>query len=472
MSTSDGPISPNRNSASDMIVFGKVSSAVWRIAWPTVVNTLILNAYMVINRVFLGRLPNAGDSLAAMGISGAVLNIQFALVVGLSAGTGAMVSQFLGAGKNEEANEASRQSLLLAVIFGAISGTPLILWSLSMARAIGAKGAVAPLAADFTSLISWFSIPLFVYMIVVTALRSAGDTKSAMYAGAVILAVNTSLDWLLILPHGHIGGLGIHGAAWATGISRVAGVLVSFWFLKRSVLAGAMSHFRQHDKFARQILSIGSPAMLQNLAWTLAYTTFVWVLSRLPGGPDVVRNVQAGLTLALTIESLAFMPGMAYSQAATPLVGQNLGAGQPDRAAHSAWVATFHAMAIMSAFAVIFMAVPGWLARSFTNDAAIVPIVVWYLRINAISEPFLAMNMVLRGGLQGAGDTLVPAIITIATNYAVRLPLTWYLAIHTDHGAIGAWIAMSSSTILSGTLMAIWFKMGHWRRRSLVTATE
>lgn len=455
-----------------MIVSGKVSSAVWRIAWPTVVNTLVLNAWALINRAFLGRLPNAGDSLAAMGISQAALNIQFALVMGLSAGAGALVSQFLGAGKNEEANEASRQSLLLAVLFGAISGTPLIIWALPMARTIGAQGSVARLSADFTCIVSWFSIPVFVYMIVVTALRSAGDVKSAMYAGAVVLAVNTLLDWLLILPHGHFGGYGIHGAAWATSISRVAGVVVTLWFLKRSVLAGTLSHFRQHDRFARQILSIGGPAMLQQLGWTLAYTAFVWVLSRLPGGPNVVRNVQAGLTLALTIESLAFMPGVAYSQAATPLVGQNLGAGQPDRAAHSAWIATLHAIAIMSACAVVFMVAPGWLARAFTKDAAIVPIVVWYLRINAISEPFLAMNMVLRGSLQGAGDTLVPAIITLATNYVVRLPLAWYLAIHANHGAIGGWIAMSSSTILSGTLMAIWFQMGHWRRRSLVSAAE
>lgn len=394
--------------------------------------------------------------------------VQFALVMGLSAGTGALVSQFLGAGRHDDANEATRQSLLLSFVVGAISSIPLVFSAIPIVTFMGAKANVIPLSGDYIAVISYFSIPMFVYMAVITALRSAGDAKSAMYAGAVIIVVNALLDWVLILGPGPFPTLGVHGAAWATGISRLCGVLVTFWFLKRSVLGSALSHFRPHSGLMRRIMGIGSPAMLQNLAWTLANTAFIKVLSCLPGGPQTVSDVQAGYALALTIESMAFMPGMAYSQAATPLVGQNLGAGQLERATRSAWIATWHAVGIMSFCGAVFMLIPVQLARGFTKDAAIVSVVMWYLRINAVAEPFLAVNMVLRGALQGAGDTLVPAIITLATNYAVRLPLAWFLAISMGYGATGGWIAMSSSTILSGMLLAGWFKMGRWRKNSIV----
>lgn len=469
MSTTDPPASGIRNSASEMIVSGHISSAVWSVAWPTVVNTLILNAYTLINTWFLGQLPNSGNPLAASGVGGQIMMIQFSLLIGLAAGTGALVSQFLGAGRNDEAVGATRQSMLLCVVVASISAIPLVVFATPLMRMICDKPAVVPLAADYTALISCFSIPMFLYMIIVTALRSAGDVKSALYAGASVTVVNIGLDWLLILGHGPFHAMGIHGAAWATGISRIVGVLVTIWFLKRSVLGESFSHFKHHHGYISQLFKIGWPAMLTNMSWTIGGALYVKVLAILPGSDAV-----AAYTVAVRIESLAFMPGLAYSQAATPLVGQNLGAGKPDRAARSAWIATLHAVGIMSFVAVIFLVFPSQLARPFAKNApaAVMPAIVLYLRINAISEPFLAANMVLRGALQGAGDTLFPALFTLISFYIIRLPLALLLSVHLGLGVTGAWIAMASSTILSGVLMAMWFQMGRWRRHSLVSSTE
>jgi putative MATE family efflux protein len=301
-----------------------------------------------------------------------------------------------------------------------------------------------------------------------TALRSAGDSITPLIAGAATIFLNGALDYLLIfgveVGPVHIPRMGVHGAAIATGISRTVGMVIALLFLKRSVLGDSLSHFRMHLGFERRIMRIGWPAMVQNLLWTMAYVVFIMILSKLPGSPSYISIVQAALTLAITIESTAFMPGVAYAMAATPLMGQNVGAGKPDRAAHAVWVATGQAVAIMSFVALIFVAFPAQLARMFTNDAAVIAIIVWYLRINAISEPFLAATMVLRGGLQGAGDTLVPALITLATNWVIRLPLAWYFAIYRGMGPSGAWIAMSASTVLSGLTMAAWFTHGKWRR--------
>ncbi len=450
-----------RDEASDIILTGHVWKAVWFLAWPTAINTLLQTAYMLINMAFVGRMKDATPNLAAVGIGNTALMIQFAILIGLSAGTAALVARFLGARQYEDADEATKQSLILSVIGGVITGVPLIIFARQIVIMIGASGPVIALAADYTAVIAWYSIPMFIFMIATTALRSAGDVRSPLYAGAISLALNAILDYILIFGAGPIPALGIHGAAISTGITRIPGMLLALWFLRRSILRKSLDKIVPHNGWFGRILKIGWPAMIQNILWTTAYAGFMKILEFLPYGQAI--PAQAALRVGVGIESAAFMPGVAYSVAATPLVGQNLGAGQPERAANTAWVATAQAVAIMSFVAALFITIPYTLARIFTPDMAVVPLVVTYLQINAIAEPFLAINMVLRGALQGAGETRVPMWIMLFTQWILRLPLTWLLSITMGYGVVGAWISMASTQVLSGILIAIAFKWGRWR---------
>ncbi|MHB9035841.1 MAG: MATE family efflux transporter [Armatimonadota bacterium] len=449
------------NAASEIIINGRVWNAVWYLAWPTAVNTLIQTAYNIINRMFVGRLPDATPSLAAVGIGGAGLMVQFALTIGLAVGASALVARFLGAQQYDDADETARQSLILSVIGGALTALPFVFASHYLVTIIGAKREVIPLAASYTTIIAYSSIPMFLYTTATALLRSAGDVRSPLYAGAAVIAINILFDWLLIFGIGPFPMLGVRGAAIATCISEVAGMLIMLSFLRRSVLGECMSGFVPRPMWFARIMKIGWPAMVQNVLWTSAAVVFIRILAMLPGKEATLA--QAGYTVAITIESLAFMPGVAFAMAATPLVGQNLGAGRPDRAEHSAWVATGQSVAVMTAVAIMFFVIPGILARMFTKEIALIPIIVAYLRINAISEPFLAVNMVLRGALQGAGETRVPAWITFFTSYVIRLPLAWALAVPLGLGSTGAWIGMATSTIISGIWVAGWFKWGKWR---------
>ena len=436
-------------------------SAVWYLAWPTAVNTLIMTAYNVINGVFVGRLPNGEEALAAVGIGFAALMIQFALTMGIGAGTSALVSRFIGAEQYDDADEAAGQSLVLSVLGGLLSGVPIILLARRIAAGIGAQGSVISLAADYTAIIAWFSVPRFVYFIAQATLRSTGDVKSPLYAGAATIALNVLLDWLLIFGIGPFPMLGVRGAAIATGISWVVGMVVSLWFLRRSILRPAFRRMWPHWGWFARILNVGWPAILHNLVWTGANVVFIKILAFL--GPGQATPAQAALTVGMRIESIAFMPGLAYMTAAIPLVGQNLGAGRPDRAEHCAWVATGQAIAIMTAVGIVFFTAPRWLATLFTTDGAVVPLIVRYLQINAVSQPFLALGLVLRGALQGAGETRAPAWISFVTLWVIRLPLAWLLAIAAGYGAMGSWIAMSGTTILSGLMITRWFTWGSWR---------
>ena len=453
--------SQQHNYATDIIVSGHIWRAVWFLAWPTAINTFILTIYGIINRLFLGRLVDSTDAQAAVTIGGTALMVQFALTIGLSAGSSALVSRSLGAQQYDEANEATRQSFILSAIGGLIGGLPFILFAMPIVTLIGARGPVIQLAADYTAINALFSIPVFLYFIAVTVLRSAGEVKPSLYAGVVVIGLNIFLDWLLIFGVGPFPELSVRGAAIATGASRVAGCVIALLFIKRTVLRDSLSHMRPNMMWFRRILNIGWPASVMNLLWTTASAGVIWILAQLPG--NQATAAQAAYGVALTIESIAFMPGVAYSMAATPLVGQNLGAGKPERAEHSAWVAVGQGALIMSLVALVFLLIPRQLAINFNKEAAVVPLIVSYLRINALSEPFLALNLILRGALQGAGDTRIPAWITFITNWAIRLPLAYILAITFAYGAFGVWIAISGSTVLAGLLIAAWFKWGTWR---------
>ena len=450
-----------RNHASEIIVEGRIWSAVWYLAWPTAINTLIQSAYGVINTIFVGMLPNATQSLAAVGIGSQGLMIQFGIMIGVSAGTSALVARALGAQNYDDADKAMGQTIILSVAAGILTALPLIVFARPIVEIIGAKGAASPLAAHYTALIAWFSIPMFLLVNITAALRAAGDMRGPLVVNAAVIMLNIVLDWFLILGHGPFPRMGVYGAAIATSASRVVGMFLAFALLRRSVLKEALSWVRFDWPWCARILNIGWPAAIQNLLWSTASAGFRCILGALPAAQ--VNPAQAALTVSLAVESMAFMPGIAYSMAATPLVGQNLGAGKPDRAEHSAWVAVGQAVFIMSSVALVFFFAPEWLARKFTQEQTVVPLIVSYLRINAISEPFLALGMVLRGALQGAGDTRVPAAITVGTFWVVRLPLAYLLAIALHYGATGAWVAMSATTCLSGALMACWFKWGTWR---------
>lgn len=459
----DPPVTTRpRNHASEIILSGHVWSAVWYVAWPTAVNTLILSAYNIINAWFLGKLPDAKVPLAAITTGGVALMVQFALPLGIAAGASALVARFVGAEQYQDADEAAGQSLTLAVFVGIISALPLIFAARRIVQAAGASGIVTPVAADFTATVAVSSVFLFIYFVAQAVLRSTGDVRSPLYAGAATVAVNVLFDFLLIFGRGPIPKMGVHGAAISTGLSRVAGTLITLWFLKRSSLRGAFHHLRPRWSWYLRILNIGIPAMIQSIVFSGAQMAFLSILAA-SLAKSVVTAAQAAYGVALRIESVAFMPGFAYSMAATPLVGQNLGAGKPDRAQHTAWIATGQAVGIMTLIAIDFLVIPRWLATRFTHDPSVVPLIVSYLIINALSEPFLALGMVLRGALQGAGDVRVPMWISIFTLWIVRLPLTVLLASALHYGVMGAWIAMSISTFLSGVLTALWFIKGNWK---------
>ncbi len=425
---------------------------------------------MIINPMFLGHMQDkVKESLAAATVGRPVLMIQFALMYGVATGVAALVARFIGAQDYENADEATRQSMILSIILGIITAFPVIIFAEPIARLVGARPESVKLAADYSAIISYSSVPAFLTMTITMALRSAGEVKGPLYVGAATIVTNIVFDALLIRGAGPIPALGLNGAAIATGISRVVGIVLLFYCLDRSILRGSLRRWKIKPNWYGRIMNIGIPAAIQNLLYSVNYSIYVRILGLLPNA----MAAQAALGPSFALEGIAYMPGGAYAAAATALVGQNLGAGNPKRAERAALVATYQAAALMSVMGIIFLVAPHPLARAFigkdqaASSAAIVPLIVSYLRINALSEPLFAVGMTLRGALQGAGDVSIPTVLTFISLVGFRLPVTYLLAIKLGYGVTGAWIAMSASTALSGILAAVWFKMGRWKTQKV-----
>jgi putative MATE family efflux protein len=439
---------------------GSLSRTVWALTWPSVTALLLQTLTNNVDRLFVARL--GGAEVAAMGLSQNLLMFLFAAVVAVSTATTAMVARFIGAGSVEEAEEATRQSLILSLAAAFLLMVLLApLADTMLAFLAGGATDIVPLAKSYFLVSLPGLAPLFLLTVLIAAFRGTADMLTPVRLTLVAAVLNAALDYVFIFGKLGSPAMGLNGAALAAVVSRVAACALAFIWLGGSRLNGTTRRWTGLSRqWAGRILGLGLPAGLQTLLRSGASIVYFSLLGLMPEG----RSAMAALTIGLGIEAIAFMPGFAYSTAAAALVGQNLGGGHPERARQAAWTCARQSVIVMTVMAAAFFALAPQIARLFTGDAGIVALTVSYLRINALSEPFLAVAMALGGALQGAGDTRSPTVATFLTLWVIRLPATWLAAVHLGHGAVAAWWAMSGSMALYGMMIALIFSTGRWRR--------
>lgn len=447
-----------KNQVRERIITGNVWTTVWWLAWPSLITMVLQTANGLIDGLFVGRL--GADALSAVGIASQVMMILMCISTAVGVGTTALVARFVGAGEMGEAEHTARQSLLLAVIISGIAGAGAYLTGPMLMKWMGGTGEALRLGTLYLDILLVGVTPFFLMMILTGIYRGLGDTRTPLIVMAVATAVSLIGDYLLIFGIGPFPRLGVAGAGIATLTSRVVAMTLFLVYLPKSHLPKCL-HGRWCPSWTwiKRILNIGAPAAVQGLLRTGALMTYFRILGLTPEANYAI----AALTIGIRMEALAFMPGFAFSVAATSMVGQNLGARQPDRAEKSAWAAAWQGVWVMGGMGLLFIIFAHPIAHAFTPDPKVVPLAASYLWLNGITEPFLALAMVLTGALQGAGQTRLPTAATIVTLWFVRLPLTYYLAITMKLGAWGAWAAMSGSTLLSGLAILAVFKWSNWK---------
>jgi putative MATE family efflux protein len=315
-------------------------------------------------------------------------------------------------------------------------------------------------STDYLIVYSFYLIPFSMTAIINAAFRALGDTKTPLIIVGVMTAVNILGDILTVIYKWPIPTLGVRGIALSGVLASCLGSLMAITFLAKSprLSNSLIAMFNPDFEVLERVVKVGVPSGLQRLAWAMSVFVLFFILAR---GQHPTESI-ASWTIGMRLEGLVFMPLMALSMAVSSIVGQNLGAKQIDRAVRAGWNVAAIGIGLNCVLATCMFVFSKELATSMSKDPSTILYTADYLKINAFCEPFLALGMVLSGGLQGAGDTKTPMWITLFTHWMLRLPMAWYFVLTLNMGPDGAWLSMSISCVVMGLLTAWRFQSKAW----------
>jgi len=436
-----------------------IGRAVVLLAVPMVLEMLMESVFAVADVFFVGRL--GADAVATVGITESLMTIIYALAVGLSVGAAATVARRIGERDPDGAARAAAQSILFAVGIGAILGATGILFAPELLHLMGASDDVVRTGSTFARVMIGASGGVTLLFLINAVFRGAGDAAIAMRVLWIANAVNIILGPCIIFGLGPFPRLGVTGAAIGTSIGRWTGVAIQVYVLTRRDARVVLrwAHMRLDTAVMKGILRISGTAMFQNFIGTASYMGQVRIIAGF--GSAAV----AGNTIGIRVILFALLPSWGVSNAAVTLVGQNLGAGKPDRAEASAWKAGLYNTICLGTIGAVFLLFAPIIVRIFTSDAAVGSVGVQCLRIVSAGFLFYGYGMVLTAAFNGAGDTRTPTVINLVSLWILELPLAWLLAHSAGMGPSGSFVAMSVGFSTLAFLSAWIFSKGHWKTR-------
>lgn len=441
-------------------VRGKLSTTIWQISWPMML-IMVFNFAVGFTDIYVAGLISS-EVQAAVGF---VSQLYFLLIIianAISTGSIALVSRNIGAENVALAISNAKQSLIFGVVCAmGLTCTGLIFYREIIATA-GFPSTIRATAETFLRIFACALGPTYLLIISNGIFRASGEVKKPLLTMFTVSTINVIGDFVLVFGLFSLPRMGYAGIAVATAFSMSVGMVINLFFFS----SHRWRHFYKRPwsialATMRQIIALGWPAALLQIAWNAGSIVLYNILGRLG---EASITALAAITNGLRIEAIIFLPAFALNMAASVLVGQNLGAGNSARAAQLGWRIALLGVVLLSILAGVIFAWAEQCAALLTHDPAVRAETTWYLKINMFSEPFMALSLILGGGLQGAGDTKGTMKVIITGMWIVRLPLAFFLAFVLGYGARGVWIAMLVSMIVQGILMALRFYKGDWRK--------
>ena len=434
--------------------------------WP-LMELALTSLVGLVDLALAGHLPDEPARLAATNAIGvaAFIGWLFAVIVNM-VGTGAtaLIARAIGGGRNAVANAALGQALLLGTLMGAAAGVALFAMAPWIGMLIKQEGLALDNVVTYLRITMAFGPVTAIVMIGLACLRGAGDTRTPFVIMLIVNVVNIGVSVLLVRGPGALGGHGVAGIAWGTSIAWVLGaVLVLFVLGRGGVIRLRRKRLMPHKHTMSRILRVGVPTLIEQVGGTWLATFIVLYivghLEKQSGAPGMV----GAHMIAIRIESLSFMPGMALSTAAATLVGQYLGLGDPDRAKRAGWLCFGYGAVVMGLMGIAFILVPEALAGLITQSPSQIEQARTLLMICGAVQIGFASYMILSGALRGAGDTKATMWITYACVYTVRVPGAFILGILCGLGLPGVWLALCGDLMAKGLVFGGRFAHGGWK---------
>jgi putative MATE family efflux protein len=446
------------------IVDGPLAPAVWKLAWPTMLTSVVGGLQGIVDHIMVGNLVGYTGN-AAIGVSWQIFIIGIVFISSLFTGMSVLVARFVGAGDSETADRVVYQAFLTAIFisWGLIApigyfSSPWLLDFVNAAPAVKAQ------ALPFIRIMFLFSIGMMLFFMLSVALRSAGDARTPMILGLASTLLNIGLNVVLIRGLGPIPEFGTKGAAMGTCISSGVVGLYSLWKLWRG---GWVVGFPRHHGFApdwnviRSLFRFGLPTGIQGIAMNVGGVLMLSFIGSLAQS----AAAQAAFAISYSqLFSLITWTSTGLMGAAAAVAGQNLGAGKPDRSEDGVHVAARYGLTGAALIGSLFLFFPARLLAIFgMHGGPVVEIGVTLLRVLSVSGLFIAVALTYTGGLQGTGDTKSPLWISIISQVIVPLGICFVVKRVSHLEPIDIWIAILVGHITRCTLSVLRFRQGRWR---------
>jgi putative MATE family efflux protein len=440
---------------------GPVGPALVMLSVPMVLEMAMESLFAVVDVFFVSRV--SADAVATVGVTESMLTIVYTVALGLGIGATAVVARRIGEKDEDGAAQAAAQSIALGLIVALAVGVLGTLNAATLMRWMGATPSMIESSLGYTQVMFAGNVTVTLLFLINAIFRGAGDAAVAMRMLWISNAINIVLDPVLIFGLGPFPELGVTGAAVATNIGRGTAVVVQMWMLMsgRSRVHIRRRHLRLIPKVMLNVCRLSGAGFVQVLIDTSSYIGLVRIISLF--GSEVL----AGYTIGIRIVIFAILPSWGLSNAAATMVGQALGAKDPDRAEESVWTAGKYNAIVLGAISVLFVAFAPSIVSFFTTDPAVTPYAASCLRIVSMGFVFFAYGLVFTQSFNGAGDTWTPTWINFGCFWVFQIPLAWLLAIRMGMGPQGVFIAMTVAFSLLPIISAVIFRRGRWKEASV-----
>ena len=436
---------------------GSIKKAIFMLSIPMILEMIMESIFAVVDIFFVSKL--GADAIATVGLTESIITLVYAMAFGLSIATTAMISRRIGEKNAKAASHIAFQAIMTGFIVSLFIAIPGILFSRNLLQMMGANHRIVSEMHGFTAIMLGGNTAIMLLFIINAVFRSAGNAAISLRVLWLANIINIILDPLLIFGIGFFPKMGVTGAAIATTTGRSIAVLYQFYLLfngKQKVKL-TIANLKVDFKVIVQLIKLALGSIGQNIIATSSWIGLMRIMSVF--GSAVI----AGYTIAIRIVIFALLPSWGLSNAASTLVGQNLGAKKPERAEKSVWIAGKINMIVMGIIGLVFIIIPQLFIRLFIKDEAVVTIGTEGLRIVSLGFISYGLGMVLLNAINGAGDTITPIRLNLICFWMIEIPLAYLLAILFGRQQQGVFVAIIIAESVLTLLAFLWFKKGKWK---------
>lgn len=437
-----------------------IRSAVLLLAVPMMLEMAMESVFALVDLYFVGHLKESGYAIQTVGLTESVLSVMYSIAIGMSMAATALVARRIGEKNPEQASRSAAQVLLVSFVITFILSLFGVMYAEEILILMGSKPEAAAYGKDFTRIMMGSSVIIMLLFLINGIFRGAGNAAIAMKSLWIANIVNIILCPVLIKGFGPIPAMGLTGAALATTIGRSIGVIYQLYHLlvADTQIRIALPYFNPDFKQIKAIVKIATPGIFQFVIASCSWI-FLAQLVATTGG----ENASAGYQTALRLMMFFILPAWGLSNAASTLVGQNMGANEMLRAEQSVMKTVKYNVIFMLAVSLIFFLLGDFLVGFFTQETEIKEFAKNALHIMSVGFLFYGMGMVLINAFNGAGDTWTPTWVNFFGFWLFQIPLAYFLSKHFGMGPKGVFISIPAAETLITIVAFILFKKGRWK---------